>query len=602
MKKNILYLVAVFVTGLISVSCSDKYFDVVHPGALPVDETYANADDATAQSLLAAICVDVRNLMMGDWGIHFIATSTVKVADSWPGGERASDGPDYQAMARFTDNADTDAYKDMFQRFYKIIYKCNMIVSKMNDASPERQRVKAEAKAWRAWAMMHLTQLWGSAPLVDYVVGDENYDPYPGNTDPEISWAWIMNQFEEAASVLPSKSGLGGQSAIGGRWSKEACYAYKGKGYMWQNKYKEAKGELAKVINSGKYELWQGTATMGPSCYGTNIKLYRQNMESDPENHVVWVDGSEDYVYSTVFRREADFCDEFLLELDIDGDGTTISNTEPYWFRAYMNWRWDQIRPAANSTKDDGWGFIMPTKSFGMAFAKHDGNGPRRRASIATYDELIRMFPYADGSMSGLAGESYFSCEGYVRMKYYDFLDDVNEDHYASNQTLGNMTNFPLMRYSNVLLLYAEAVCMDGEGEADITGLDALNLVRRRAGLGDAPGLDMDNEQYGIKAERRFELYLEDCDRYVDLIRWGDYESFITDPKNVGEEWAVKAPYFYGFKDPSIKTTDPTDLSNYDVRYVDQTSRGTFNSKFLLFPFPYEETNQNHNLNQNTGW
>ncbi|KAA2761114.1 hypothetical protein F2R87_20025, partial [Alistipes onderdonkii] len=65
-----------------------------------------------------------------------------------------------------------------------------------------------------------------------------------------------MTQFDEAAAVLPSKSGLGGQKAIGGRWTAEACYAYKGQGYMWQNDYANAKVELAKVINSGKYELW----------------------------------------------------------------------------------------------------------------------------------------------------------------------------------------------------------------------------------------------------------------------------------------------------------------------------------------------------------
>ena len=157
------------------------------------------------------------------------------------------------------------------------MYKCNRIVDQLNDGSDERKRVIAEAKAWRAWAMMRLTQLWGSAPLVEHVLDGDKYSFYPGNSDPEENWKWIMQQFDEAQAVLPSKSGLGGQKAIGGRWTKEACYAYMAQGYMWRNDYENAKIELAKVINSGKYELWTKTATMGPSSYGVNMELAKSN-------------------------------------------------------------------------------------------------------------------------------------------------------------------------------------------------------------------------------------------------------------------------------------------------------------------------------------
>ena len=129
-------------------------------------------------------------------------------------------------MAMMVDDQENSAYKEMYSRLYQIIYKCNMIVDKLNSGSDERKRVIGEAKAWRAWAMARLTQLWGSAPLVDHVLDGINYSFYPGNSDPEKNWEWIMQQFDEAAEVLPSKSGLGGQRAIGGRWTAEACYAF----------------------------------------------------------------------------------------------------------------------------------------------------------------------------------------------------------------------------------------------------------------------------------------------------------------------------------------------------------------------------------------
>lgn len=600
--KRIIFLYTLAAAFFFS-GCSEDKLNFEQHGVIPLDETYANADDATADKLIAQVYAEVRSLMMGDWGVDFIATTTAKVADSWPGGSGPSDGGDYQQMARFNDNAETGAYKTLYQRFYRIIFKSNLIVEKLNGDTPERQRVIGEAKAWRAWSMMHLTQLWGSAPLVSHTLDGIEYSFTPGNTPPEESWRWIMQQFDEAAEVLPSKAGLGGQKDIGGRWSKEACYAYKGKGYMWQNNYENAKTELAKVISSGKYALWTKTATMGPSSYGTNILSYKSKQEDEGNT---WIDGSEEYEYLTVFRAEADFCDEFLLELDIDGDATTIADTEPYWFRAYMNWRNDEIYEAANTTHNDGWGFIVPTRTFGLAFCKHDGNSIRRRATISTFDEVYYDFPYGDESIRGvMQGKQYFSSEGYLRMKYYDFLDDVVEDRYAAGNAFGNRTNFPLMRYSNVLLLYAEAVLQSGsEGSAGITGLQALNMVRERAGLDAAPALDMDNEIYGIKAERRFELYLEDCDRYVDLIRWGDYSKFITDQSDngVGQYWGAYVAWLKGFIDPNKRTTDPIDLSNYDVFYDKQVARGSWSDKFLLFPFPYEEITLNPNIVQNPGW
>ena len=351
MKKHILALAGLLAGAMMATSCSQARLDEVeHLGVTEVDKTYAEANDMTAQQLIANVYVTAKYLMMGDWGVHYIATTSAKTAECWPGGSGPNDGPEYHRMSAMIDDSENNAYKEMYTRFYKIMYKCNMIVDKLNDGSAERKRVIAEAKAWRAWAMMRLTQLWGSAPLVDHVLDGINYSFYPGNSNPEDNWKWIMTQFDEAAAVLPSKSGLGGQKAIGGRWTAEACYAYKGQGYMWQNDYANAKVELAKVINSGKYELWDKTATMGPSSYGTNMQLAKSQNEN-------WSDGSEEYEYLTLYRAEADFCDEFLLELDIDGDMTTITSTEPYWFRAYMNWRKDEVNlPGNTTTASDGWG------------------------------------------------------------------------------------------------------------------------------------------------------------------------------------------------------------------------------------------------------
>ena len=94
-----------------------------------------------------------------------------------------------------------------------------------------------------------------------------------------------------------------------------------------------------------------------------------QLAKSQNEN---WSDGSEGVRILTLYRAEADFCDEFLLELDIDGDMTTITSTEPYWFRARHELAGDEVNlPGNTTTASDGWGFINPTRTFGYALPSY---------------------------------------------------------------------------------------------------------------------------------------------------------------------------------------------------------------------------------------
>ena len=577
MKKHILALAGLLAGAMMVTSCSQARLDEVeHLGVTEVDKTYAEADDMTAQQLIANVYVTAKYLMMGDWGVHYIATTSAKTAECWPGGSGPNDGTDYHRMSAMIDDSENNAYKEMYTRFYKIMYKCNMIVDKLNDGSDERKRVIAEAKAWRAWAMMRLTQLWGSAPLVDHVLDGINYSFYPGNSNPADNWKWIMTQFDEAATVLPSKSGLGGQKAIGGRWTAEACFAYKGQGYMWQNDYANAKVELAKVINSGKYELWEKTATMGPSSYGTNMQLAKSQNEN-------WSDGNEEYEYLTLYRAEADFCDEFLLELDIDGDATTITSTEPYWFRAYMNWRKDEVNlPGNTTTASDGWGFVNPTRTFGYAFAKHDGNSVRRRAAIATYSEVYHDFPYLNKDVRGVMSSMLFENEGYFRMKYYDFVDDVVPERFASGQTNGNTTNFPLMRYADVLLMYAEAI-NEYAGAPDDQAKDAIREIRKRAGVKTDESLLGDYRSFRdlVRNERGRELAFEGLRKW-DLIRWG---TFVEKMHNAG-------------------TNQPTENKYRNVSYTNYASANYANvtARHIYLPIPTKELAVNHALRQNPLW
>jgi len=105
-------------------------------------------------------------------------------------------------------------------------------------------------------------------------------------------------------------------------------------------------------------------------------------------------------------------------------------------------------------------------------------------------------------------GRSFPTTQPYV-LKYFD------ADASRSDQD----NNFPLLRYADVLLMYAEVVNeMDGPSGAAYA---AINQVRRRAGLGDlTPGLGKDAFRDAVLRERRVELAFEGH-RWFDLKRTG---------------------------------------------------------------------------------
>ncbi|MDO5980949.1 RagB/SusD family nutrient uptake outer membrane protein [Flavivirga spongiicola] len=76
----------------------------------------------------------------------------------------------------------------------------------------------------------------------------------------------------------------------------------------------------------------------------------------------------------------------------------------------------------------------------------------------------------------------------------------------------------PILRYADVLLIYAEAANMAESGPSQ-AAYDAINAVRQRAGLADLPsGLSQDDFDKAVLDERNWELAFEGH-RWHDLVR-----------------------------------------------------------------------------------
>ena len=150
--------------------------------------------------------------------------------------------------------------------------------------------------------------------------------------------------------------------------------------------------------------------------------------------------------------------------------------------------------------------------------------------------------------------------------------------------------NFPILRYSDVLLMLAEADNQVNSGPS-VNAYEAVNEVRRRAygfpvnmpnDTSDlAPGMDEAQFQQEIEDERARELCFETL-RRPDLIRWGIWTQTMSD----------------------LATQMHADLDgNASWKYASLGATNAASSpKFLLYPIPASEISVNKAATQNPGY
>jgi hypothetical protein len=103
-------------------------------------------------------------------------------------------------------------------------------------------------------------------------------------------------------------------------------------------------------------------------------------------------------------------------------------------------------------------------------------------------------------------------------LPYYGKFYDNGGQSIALNSGRSNL-NWPVYRYAETLLLYAEA---ENEATGPANAYAAINAVRARAGLPALAGLSQSQFRDAVRQERSWELAFE-SKRLFDLKRWGLY-------------------------------------------------------------------------------
>ncbi|MFW0736175.1 RagB/SusD family nutrient uptake outer membrane protein [Flavobacterium sp. N502536] len=193
--------------------------------------------------------------------------------------------------------------------------------------------------------------------------------------------------------------------------------------------------------------------------------------------------------YALQYKKEGEFGPESIFE--IDGIGSTSS--PGFGIGNYT------VSQAPRGAGGWGWGFNTPTEGLANAYEAGD---VRRAATI-----IFRGSVLYDGTpVPATVANPRYNYKAYSSAFYNQEFTD---------------TNLRYLRYAEVVLMKAEALNELGQTSAAIP---LVNMIRKRAGLGDTPFTSQTDIRKAIYKERRLEMAFEH-DRWFDLVRTGQAEA-----------------------------------------------------------------------------
>lgn len=423
-------------------------------------ENYFSTEDECAKQVTGCY----QSLAYDDWWqiYKFYVAGDMCTDDEWMGNTTQDPG-DYLHLAHYTGNTISAGYscQNFWQYRYKGILQCNIAINripgvKFNDEALQKRYI-AEAKFIRAFEYFDLVKNFGGVPLVLDLKMPSEVEGIE-RASKEETYAQIEKDLLEAIPDLPVRSAYSSKDL--GRVTKGAAQGLLGKVYLYQEKYKEAEAQLKAVIDSKEYQLLDN--------------------------------------FGDVWSMDHNNSKESLFEVQTNSD---ISYSLG-----------ERISVVVGSRDDSGWSWGLPTSNLEKAFEDagdsirlkwtilHDG-----QTSVPNDPTWTEDNPYV------ISPSKHKSAR--CNMKLYIPVAKRPSPYDAPHIPL----NYRLLRYADVLLMYAEvenALGNDAEARA------ALNEVRARVKLSPVTASNKELRD-AIRLERRLELALED-NRLYDLRRWKD--------------------------------------------------------------------------------
>lgn len=367
---------------------------------------------------------------------------------------------------------------ETWQNLYVGVYRANQAIANIPNIQMDaalQKRLIAESKFLRGLFYFDLTLFWGRPPIL---LEPSKPTDRPANATNAEAWAQVIKDFTEAAADLP-ESYSSTPTEIG-RATKGAAYAFIGKAYMQQNKYQEAADALNWLVEGPGKSLYG----LMPN-YGDNFLATKENnLESVFELQFVnnpTENGDDDINESINLNSGASIAQFFAPSTVGFNDGA-----------ARKRWLVDTF-----SLEKTAAGLRDPRLAASFIFDSTDVRGPNYT--------MVYGRSYASRSLPAEA------------MWFRKLLNDQLPGR--TNEGFSSGNNYRMIRYSDVLLMYAEA--LNGINRT-ADAYQYVNTVRARVGMLPLPAsMSQSRFMEQIKHERIVELSGEGW-RWADLLRWGE--------------------------------------------------------------------------------
>ena len=448
-----------------------------------------------------------------------------------------------------------------------------------------------EAHFFRAYCYFDLLQVYGDVIITRTPLDIDSPEMQMARNSRDEVVDFILEDLEEAIRLLPEANEISSKDE--GRLSSQAASAFLSRVALYEGTWQKfrnggqnndrssalldiAATSAHDIIESGFFELF------APEELGTEAYKYLFILENDKSNPAgITKSGNKEYIFT---RRH----DPTLASIGFNITQGLLGNA------------------------------VYVTRK--MANMYLQSNGLPINPQTWDYSKVDSEFKDRDNRMSNtlmIPGHTYWgtgggridwtgSAEEIANASHKNFMPSTGTGYFPHKwccerdgvPTGMEAYDYPIIRYAEVLLNYAEAVFERDDKISDEDLAISLNLTRKRVNPNmpdltnafvSANNLDMRTE---IRRERTVEFYDENF-RIDDLKRWKTAEEEM--PMNLtGVKWRG-TEYETKWSDASSKTMDAEGCIIYEQGRV-------WEEKHYLYPLPIDQLKLNPNLKQNPGW
>ena len=492
--NNSTKLIAILAVLFFTASCSDNLNELAENKSFTGDIDYSISSDMNLP--LIGAYTEFQNRAWEEFPLISVRGDDVNA-----GG--LGDQQDYAETDKFNYNKDYWMYNSLWQNYYGDILTMHSAIEqielyKENGANETTaNQYIAETKTLRAFLLFQISRVWGD---VFITTSSDPSELLVANVSSKNEvMQHISDQMDEAIPLLPDMR-PNERTDIRGGITKYSALAIKALANLELKNYQAVADATSKIIGSSKF-----------------------NLESD---------------FYELFKLDGKLSNENLLEFQFSDFGQGAGSTKSYLFAFFGPENWTPSIAGAGS----GWGFYEPSLKY-VKFMLDRNETVRLETSVLFTDRGINEIK-ADPSYATLPGWiSNTTRDGDQINDYARALFSSGKHYLPSNQLTSGRTdygtnkNFTCIRYSEILLMHAEALTQGASGTG-MTADEAVNAVRLRAGLTSISGVT--NKQ--VMDEKFAELAMEWGTRYYDMVRLGNYSELSYDGRTFSED-KIFLPY-----------------------------------------------------------